>query len=309
MGRRIDETIHRVVPRGFRTALIDFPNYFNVGDHAIWAGERVALRRAGIRPNYVCSIDTFDRERLAHAVRDGIILLTGGGYFGDLWPKHHHFREALIAAFPGNVIVQLPQSIWFGDPEKARRTREIMREHGRVTLLVRDRTSRQIARELLGIEPVLCPDMAFALGPLKRRGRATHDVLYLKRDDKESPDNTDIASVRASIRGEPGASGDWIAVDWPVQRGAELFLAQLPILYPSLIAGDVRHRLQAPLFAAQSKMRLAAGIKLLSQGRYVVSDRLHGFILAFLLGIPVVPLDNRVGKLSSFIETWWQEKF
>ena len=44
MGRRIHETIRRVVPRGFRTALIDFPNYFNVGDHAIWAGKRIALR-------------------------------------------------------------------------------------------------------------------------------------------------------------------------------------------------------------------------------------------------------------------------
>ena len=46
MSRRIDETIHRAVPRGLRTALVDFPNYFNVGDHAIWAGERIALRRA-----------------------------------------------------------------------------------------------------------------------------------------------------------------------------------------------------------------------------------------------------------------------
>src|SRR4029077_15748305 len=85
MGRQIDETIRRVVPRCFRTALIDFPNHFNAGDHAIWAGERIALRRAGIRPNYVCSIDTFDRGHLVHAVRDGIILLSGGGNFGDLW--------------------------------------------------------------------------------------------------------------------------------------------------------------------------------------------------------------------------------
>ena len=308
MGRRIDETIRRVVPRGIRSALVDIPTHFNVGDHAIWAGEHIALSRAVIRPNYVCSIDTFDRARLAHAVRDGIILLTGGGNFGDLWPEHHQFRETLIAAFPGNPIVQLPQSIWYDDPENARRTREIIREHGRFTLLVRDRASQQIAREFLGIEPVLCPDMAFALGPLKRRGRATHEVFYLKREDKEALSDTGIASVRASLKDVLGASADWIAADWPIQSRAEMFLANAPILYPSLIAGDNRHRLQAPLFDALTNMRLAAGAKLLSQGRHVVSDRLHGFILALLLGIPVVPVDNRVRKLSSFIDTWWREE-
>jgi pyruvyl transferase EpsO len=36
----------------------------------------------------------------------------------------------------------------------------------------------------------------------------------------------------------------------------------------------------------------------------VVTDRLHGHILALLLGIPHVVLDNSYGKLHHFIRTW-----
>jgi pyruvyl transferase EpsO len=42
----------------------------------------------------------------------------------------------------------------------------------------------------------------------------------------------------------------------------------------------------------------------LSRGETVITDRLHGHILAMLLGIPHVLLDDRHGKLSSFHERW-----
>jgi exopolysaccharide biosynthesis predicted pyruvyltransferase EpsI len=43
---------------------------------------------------------------------------------------------------------------------------------------------------------------------------------------------------------------------------------------------------------------------MLSEGRVVVTDRLHGHILCLLLGIPHIVLDNSYGKLRSFDETW-----
>lgn len=39
----------------------------------------------------------------------------------------------------------------------------------------------------------------------------------------------------------------------------------------------------------------------------VVSDRLHGHIMALLLGIPNIILDNNNGKLSRYYETWTHE--
>ena len=43
----------------------------------------------------------------------GTILLSGGGNFGDLYESHQEIREDVIANFPANRIIQLPQSISF----------------------------------------------------------------------------------------------------------------------------------------------------------------------------------------------------
>ena len=39
-------------------------------------------------------------------------------------------------------------------------------------------------------------------------------------------------------------------------------------------------------------------------GQIVITDRLHAVIMASLLEIPTVFIDNGIGKLSSYINTW-----
>ncbi|MEG8022012.1 polysaccharide pyruvyl transferase family protein [Sphingomonas aerolata] len=53
-----------------------------------------------------------------------------------------------------------------------------------------------------------------------------------------------------------------------------------------------------------ARARVARGLTLLSRGRQIVTDRLHAHILALLLGIPHVALDNEYGKLSAYIAAW-----
>jgi exopolysaccharide biosynthesis predicted pyruvyltransferase EpsI len=55
---------------------------------------------------------------------------------------------------------------------------------------------------------------------------------------------------------------------------------------------------------ARSRPCVALVTRFLSQGRAVVTDRLHGHILSLLLDLPHVVLDNRIGKLRSYYETW-----
>jgi len=49
------------------------------------------------------------------------------------------------------------------------------------------------------------------------------------------------------------------------------------------------------------------GCRVLSQGRLVITDRLHGHILSLLMGIPHVLLDNSYGKVRRFYEAWTKE--
>lgn len=53
-----------------------------------------------------------------------------------------------------------------------------------------------------------------------------------------------------------------------------------------------------------ARQRLRRGLDILSAGNVVITDRLHGYILAMLLDIPSVILDNSYGKLTSFHSTW-----
>ena len=276
-------------------ALIDFPNYPNVGDSAIYLGQLEALRALGApRPRFICDFRTYDRAELARRIgRSGTIVLTGGGSFGDLWPTAQTLREEIVGAFPGNPIVQLPQTIHFDQPEVLRRARATVDAHDSFTLLVRDRRSLELAGNEFRARALLCPDMAFALGPLDRPGRPVHAALWLLRTDKES------ATV-------PGAVPIGVQVDWLSEPSTRLRTLSYAL------AGAVRRRplgsvarsLLTRVYEPLARQRLRRGLGILASGRMVITDRLHGHILSLLLGIPHVVLDNSYGKISSFCATW-----
>jgi len=53
-----------------------------------------------------------------------------------------------------------------------------------------------------------------------------------------------------------------------------------------------------------SRAYLNMGCRMLSQGKVIVTDRLHVHILSLLLGIPHVVFDDQGGKVKTFYETW-----
>jgi pyruvyl transferase EpsO len=53
-----------------------------------------------------------------------------------------------------------------------------------------------------------------------------------------------------------------------------------------------------------ARIRYRRAIRLLSQGQVLVTDRLHGYILGSLLGMPTVVLDNGYGKLRRYVSSW-----
>jgi exopolysaccharide biosynthesis protein PssK len=287
-------TLRGFVEPGQPCALLDFPNYGNVGDSAIWLGERALLKRLGARVAYATDPASFREDRLRASVGSGPIFLQGGGNLGDLWPDIQAFRERVVGAFPENPIVQLPQSIHFGDRRTLDRARRVFGAHPRFTLLVRDRRSLDVARAELTRDAALCPDMAFGLGPLSRSRVPVHDVVSLvRRDDKEA------AGARAGIHAAQGMVADWSEDD---RRTARWRGVIRKALRPRFMGGSWRHVVH--VYDALARWRLREGVDLLSGGRVVLTDRLHGHILCTLLGVPHVAMDNSYGKVSSFVETW-----
>jgi pyruvyl transferase EpsO len=300
LQQRIDAALGPHVRAGTPVAVVDFPNHPNAGDSAIWAGEMAYLRSRTVPVAYTCDFRSFAPRTLRARVGDGPVLLHGGGSVGDLWEETQRFRERVVASLPDNPIVQLPQTIHFERPENLERARSAFEAHGGITVLARDEASLEAAAEL-GAERVLCPDMAFAIGAMERPVRPDHEVLWLSRTDHE-------ARHGGAPEGAPGVrQADWleqrgIEAPWRALREVTAILGRRIMSRPSLagvLAGPIA-RLQEPL----ANQRVRAGARLLSSGRVVITDRLHGHILSVLLGIPHVLLDNSYGKLRNFRDSW-----
>ncbi len=268
----------RHVGPGQAYALLDFPDHANVGDSAIWLGELALLREVtGRDPDHVATWDGFDATTFRRDCPSGVVFLHGGGNLGDIWPHHQLFRERVLRDVREFRVVQLPQSIHFRDPARIVPFVDAVAAHPDFHLYVRDRRSLGWATAHLACPVDLAPDSAFALGPQARRGPADCDLLMLLRTDDER-----VAGIAAD---RPGA----VVVDWLADD-----------IVPVAPPGET----QAAAFERMATARVERGLRLLSRGREIVTDRLHGHILAMLLGIPHTALDNDYGKLSAYIGCW-----
>jgi pyruvyl transferase EpsO len=273
-------------------ALLDFPDHSNVGDSAIWLGELATLRHLESKICYVATRTTYRADRLRRALGpDGIVLLHGGGNFGDLWPKHQEHREQVVRELGEYRIVQLPQSIWFQDRERLEEARRILQSHDRFTVVARDHDSLAIAREQLELPTVLCPDSAFALGAIDRPRGPVQPVVWLAREDHEGP-ATQVSTSEGVIR------EDWI------QEPATTLLRAAAIVRSM---SNPPQALMRRMFQALVEARVARGCALISRGAALVTNRLHGMILSIQMGIPPFVYDTRQGKIGSFHSTWLAE--
>jgi pyruvyl transferase EpsO len=79
-SEQIDQTLREYISPGTRVALVDFPDYPNVGDNAIWVGTRYCLHRLQAEVVYTCSRQAYDRATLKEKlVEGGLIVISGGG--------------------------------------------------------------------------------------------------------------------------------------------------------------------------------------------------------------------------------------
>jgi exopolysaccharide biosynthesis predicted pyruvyltransferase EpsI len=289
--------VSRLLKPGEPYALVDFPDHYNVGDSAIWLGEVALLGRLLKRaPSYVSKVENFDAQALRVTHPSGPILIHGGGNFGDIWPKHQIFREMLMAEFPDRQIIQLPQSLSFKSEANISRCAEAIRQHGRFHLLVRDRRSLAFAQANLGCGVDLTPDMAFGMGPLALRGRPTHDVFMLLRED---PERTE--SDRSPLLALPNSrAADWLEESPRFDQWTRLTTRVQSLGQGGLDAPSVRWRYYNRLAAG----RVERGLKMLSSGRVVITDRLHAHILSTMLDVPNIVLDNNYGKIHGYMDAW-----
>lgn len=297
LRRRLDDGLRAAVGSAGECALVDFPRHQNVGDSAIWLGERAALARLGVDVRVACDSATFDADRMRSRLGQAPVLLHGGGNFGGLYRGSQEFRERILRVFADRSIVQLPQTINFVDEATFARTAELVRAHGDVTIMVRDHPSASLASQL-GARVLLVPDGAFGLPRLDRPNPPTRDVLHLARSDFEAADR---AAAREGV--------DWLELRSRRERLiAEWHKIELGVAAGRLGGGGGWLPVLAPrAYDRYVSWNVHRGTSLLASARVVIADRLHAHVLCTLMGIPHVLIDDRHSKISHFWDTWTRE--
>lgn len=299
--QQIDDVLLPYASRAASLFLLDFPNYENVGDSAIYLGELEFFRKnLGKRPAAVFEWSKPDWDAIDRSDSDSPIFLNGGGNFGDTWIDHQYFRETVLRRYPKRLVVQLPQSIHYADTSLIERTACAIKDHGNFVLLVRDERSYELSRKNFRCEVHKCPDMAFYLGPMTRPVAPSHPLLLLMRTDRE---------VNSSMSdGAPSVPAEAITADWLTEPASMKKRAKATAIVDSLSSLSFnKMALKERYFETLAKTRLRRGTSLLASADFVITDRLHAHILSLLMNVPHTVLDNSYGKVSGFMDLWTKD--
>lgn len=284
---RIEQTLLPLITSDY--IFLDLPYYSNIGDALIWKGTEILLSRLPYRCLYRCSFRTFEFCSLPS---DVLVIMMGGGNWGDLYPQHNSFRKRVLEFYPDNHIIVLPQTVYYEAAKNANRDACEFRKHKHLTIFARDRYSYRFLKAFRFSSDVrLMPDMAFCIDREWLKSFSVSSSmrkLYFKRIDKESV--TDSKEL----------SGLYDISDWPQYGQPEPMLDHLNAMI------EAKQFNEADKFAVNVYLpeRVRKGVEFISQYTEVYSNRLHGAILSILLGKEVVMLDNSYGKNSQYYETW-----
>ncbi|GAA4434515.1 polysaccharide pyruvyl transferase family protein [Ravibacter arvi] len=288
----IDKMLHRI---DSDYVLLDLPYHTNIGDTLIWEGEEDFLSLLPYNCLYRSSFDTFKHKEIPE---NTIVLMHGGGNFGDLWRPYQDFRLDIVQRYPHNRIIFFPQTVHYSNETLAIRDAEILARHKQLTICARDSRSFNFLKEYFSNEILLVPDMAFCIKADKLekfKRNVGKNVLLLRRSDQEAVLDINYGEY---IKDE----SELKSLDWPsMEKPFSIQVLIYKFLRRIRAFGSIED------WYTQQILRhflVKTGVEFLSEYKYIYTTRLHGAILSILLNKSFFFFDNSYGKNSSFFDTW-----
>ena len=283
--------------------LTNLPYHSNLGDSLIWQGTEDFLTETGHK---ILSRSSFLSCRFPKVKPDDVIILNGGGNFGDIWRMIMDFIIRVTETYPHNRIILLSQSAWYDNPNQIEADAKILARHRDLHLVARDEVTYNLFQTHFSDNPsYLAPDMAFAIKPDRLMDwqmlPPSKGTLYLRRIDKEWDPKTEITIPDALVT-------DWPTISSPGIIEKCYFAALNRTMY-KIGHSATKDLIYWPIVEMSSRPMilnrfLKRGSEFILPYSRIVTTRLHVLILATLLGRQVEYIDNITGKLSAFVNTW-----
>ncbi|MCX2792883.1 polysaccharide pyruvyl transferase family protein [Vibrio sp. Sgm 5] len=272
---------------GRSVAFLDVPMYYNVGDLLIFKGTEQFFKEHNINVIHRSDCYKLRHKKIKEA---DVILFQGGGNFGDIYPAFQNMREKIVSKYKDKTIICLPQTIHFNSKDRENKSANIFNQHKDFHFFVRDENSKEIAKQFTHNVKMM-PDMAHSLHPLVDSSELTTNgvrILNLVRNDDESPQEKKFHVDKKSFDWEQIITQSDLATRYAcrfgnltplVNKSMELWLNHMD----DVVFRSINH------FYVHDVVK---------------TDRLHGLILAVLLGKRVLLDDNSYGKNTSYYKAW-----
>lgn len=259
------------------------PAFGNVGDEAI-VEATIHYLKDNFAEYSLIVIDYHETYQMLKEIQriieaEDIIVLQGGGNIGTLYYDAERMREFIINTFPNNKIISMPQSMFFSNNKagyrKLKRCKRIYNSHGDLVLIAREKyTYERMKQEFPECKVLLNPDIVFYYSKvIKNKSHVNREgVMTCLRTDKED------------ILGE-ARSG---------------LIRALFEKYPDLIIGDTC--VPRNITAADREGEVLSLVNQFMKAKLVITDRLHGMVLAALTSTPCIVMPSTDKKVLGTYE-------
>lgn len=273
-----------------RIFLVGTPWQGNLGDAAIVLAESYILQERYpaavlVEMPWTFVVNYLWQQKIADGIQpEETIFMHGGGNLGNLYPGEEELRRKFIRLHPDNEIIVMPQSICFTADEagqaELQRSTAAYHGHPRLTLLVRDENSWQLAKRYFPeTRSLLAPDAVLAMeGIWKCQEIERSGVCFFLRQDKEKVRSE---AVMQETR------------QWLRQQGIPSRISDTTI--PQLVCTNT-----------ERKQAVSAKLLEAAKARVVITDRFHGMVFSVLMHTPVLVLRSYDTKIPSGLK-WVQE--
>ena len=263
-----------------RIYLIGTETFGNLGDHQIAESILVFLKTR--LPEYGIKeipLNAYESNKLClkkFIQSQDVILLSGGGNIGDLYPLAEKIREDVIETWPHNRKISFPQTIYFSDSSKGRETlqkgKKIYTNKNNVVLFARDNYSYLFVKKNFNCDTFKCPDIVLSDNKEARLIRKNQVIFCIRQDVEKKISQQDIKRIMEFSR----------------------------MHYETIIMQDTQ--LDYNLDIKMRYVTLSKVFELWQTSKLVVTDRLHGMVFAAITGTPCIAFDNFNNKVSGTYE-------
>ena len=250
-------------------------DYGNLGDVAITYAQEEYLAKHF--PNFEI-VDLPISKTLTHlkslqhlCSENDIITIVGGGNMSDLYYDIELLRQMVVKAFPFNRVILFPQTMFFSDTlggkylrHKAERTYS---RHKNLFITARERCSFMAMKDMFPKSSLL-PDIVMTLDKREPSTQRKGVTICLRNDAESNLSKT----FKYELRERATKISDVTDYDTHIGRGG--------------LSIDEREKELNKIWAQ------------FRSSQWVITDRLHGMIFAFITDTPCIVLTNNNFKIE-----------